>query len=118
MATYELGRAELDAVLSSQIDPNALLALDRALDENGVTGTVDVAVGEIPSPPGTDVFVFNEAEDPTFSASSFDPGTTGYLFLTDADIIATIPGGNAGDGDGDGSNNDGLAGPGTIMAMG
>jgi Ca2+-binding RTX toxin-like protein len=96
MATYELGRAELDAVLSSQIDPNALLALDRALDENGVTGTVDVAVGEIPFPPGTDVSVFNETEDATFSARDLGNdarGATGYLFLTDADIQATIPGG-------------------------
>ena len=58
MATYELGRAELDAVLSSQIDPNALLALDRALDENGVTGTVDVAVGEIPTSAGHRCFRF------------------------------------------------------------
>ena len=70
MANYELGRAELDAVLSSQIDPAALLAVNHALDTNGVTGTVDVAVGEIPPPPGTDVFVFNGAEDPTFPASS------------------------------------------------
>ena len=54
-------------------------------------------------PPGTDVFVFNGAEDPTFPPSSFDPGTTAHLFLTDADIIATIPGGNAGDDDDDDS---------------
>src|SRR5262245_12096077 len=109
MATYELGRAELDAVLSSQIDPNALLALDRALDENGVATTVGVAVGEIPAPTGTDLFVFNGAEDPAFPSSNFAPDTTGFLFLTDADIQATIPGGSAG-GDGGGDNGGGSPG--------
>ena len=116
MATYDLTRAELDATLSDHIDPFALQALDRALDSNEVTEPVRLAVGDIPTPRGTDVFLYDGPADATFSRSDFAPDVTGYIFDTNGDITATIGGGdgggNQGGGNGDGDQNGGNGGNG------
>ena len=77
---------------------------------NGVTEPVNVDVDDIPTPRNTDVFVYNGPADATFSPSDLAPNVTGYIFDTDGDISATIPGG-------DGGNDDGIAsGGGTRQA--